>query len=329
MKKILALFLSLLLLCTSFTGCKVPETASPTASQKIPETTSPAVSQAPQTASPENSPSPTPAEPSASPSWDGNSPLGFVQQWLDGSWHALLLGEIKNHAIQSFDPSNILIDGKPLSDEVRSSLRYNADGSPLYTTSLPYAEVGQLLQLYDMASGSHTGSGKLTSLDYIFEQSSGSDLVTAGIDLKETPGNSDYLAVSGTFNMRPREVKELSVEGGDGMLYVLQADIDGDGSLETVSWEKVSQGNDPNTHTISISRDNTLLCSLDFWYDYDFANPDDNAYSIPNPPALLDINGDGVYELILQTHGHNSSVHIYAWENNAFHDTGVGYYSGD
>ncbi len=55
----------------------------------------------------------------------------------------------------------------------------------------------------------------------------------------------------------------------------------------------------------------------------------DNEYINPNPPRLLDLNGDGVFELVLSGTGHNSYARVYAWQNDAFESTDVAYYSGD
>jgi len=76
-------------------------------------------------------------------------------------------------------------------------------------------------------------------------------------------------------------------------------------------------------------RGTTRLCTVNFWYDHDFANPEAFACTIPSDPMLLDIDGDGVYELALRATGHNSYINIYALQNDEYVRTGAGYYSGD
>ena len=259
--------------------------------------------------------------------WDGNSPLFYV--WWDGTgWRGRLIGEIKDEQIRGFDSAGVYIDGKPLNDEIRNALPHHADGSPAYKTETAYAALGQAFQLYDATNGRYAGNCKLTSMQYSFEGSSGSDVLEGKFAFVDASLDSAYFAIAGTLDMRPREVAEAGVEGGYGQYYVLTADVDNDGAEETISWD-MSTPDGQEEHTIFVLRGSTRLSTVRFWYDYDFSRPEEFAYTVPLNPSLLDINGDGAYELVLQAKGHNSYVRVYAWENDEYKYTGAGYYSGD
>lgn len=257
-----------------------------------------------------------------------SSPL-FHIHWDGESWRGRLIGEIKDNQICAFDSADITVDGKPVSDELRESLTYNADGVPAYTAALTYAEIGQVYQLYDAWSGAHAGTCQLTSMQYHFETANGNDMLECEFTSRDAYGESGwYYAMAGLVDMQPRIVHEELFEGGDGRYYLLTADIDDDGADESLSWD-MSTRDDFEAHKIFVTRGSERLCTVDFWYDYDFTRPEEFAYTTPLNPMLLDLNGDGVYELILQTYGHNSYLIVYTWENDEYIRTGAGYYSGD
>jgi len=273
------------------------------------------------------SPIPESTSEAASP-WDGNSPLFYVERFTDG-WRGRLIGEIKANQICDVDLAGILIDGKSLDSILdRHELPCDEYGRPTYSTDLTSPVTGQTFQLYDAASGSHAGSGTPMSVQYYYETSSGSDALVCDFDFDEAASDASYYAITGKIQMRPREIVVEAREGGDGRYTIIKADIDNDGVEEVLSWD-MSARDGGEDHTITVARESETLCTVNYWYDYDFSRPEEFAYTVPSGPVLLDINGDGVYELVLQAHGHNSYIAIFAWENEEYVRTGAGYYSGD
>ena len=269
-----------------------------------------------------------PASVQADAEWDGNSPIYYVSI-SNNAASGVLLGEIKDHKITGFDPMDIYVNGERLSDDVRYDLPYDEYGCPLYTTASKYAEIGKIYQLYSITDGLESGRCEAVSAQYFFYAASGSDVLQAEFTIPDEEYYFECLTISGTVDTRPRGVTERFDEGGGGY-YIIHADIEGDGIEETIRWA-MSANYDAERleHPIYVLRNSEIISEVTFWYDFDYSNPDEYAYTIPEDPSLLDINGDGVYELILRANGHNSYIRIYAWENDAFIDTGARYYSGD
>ncbi|MCL2326600.1 MAG: hypothetical protein FWC40_08930 [Proteobacteria bacterium] len=294
------------------------------------------------------------ATPAAS-SWDGNSSLFIVGIGDDGEHGGgLLLGEIKHFRVTGFDRNQILVDGKPPGEDGPDQ---PGDEWGRWAAESAYAVPGQVLHLYHHKTGKHSGSATIHSVRYGFGELSGSHYLNIAVEPMGSVEPGQYYAISGLIHMNPRDVKtDVEIQAAEGQdceyphrRVVLTVDFDNDGAEEQIVWDitEVRRANDneaaamdndgyENGDTgvegglIHIMRGETRLTSTEFWYDYDHANCAEYAYTYPYDPILLDISGDGIYELILSGgESHNSYLNIKHWVNGAFVETGAGYYFGD
>ena len=266
-----------------------------------------------------NSPTPSAVES------DSPQPVLYLSLWEDAKdvVSCPLIGKVSGATLEAIDPAtDVFIDGKALSMVEREGLVY-ADGKPSHKSECSFVENGAVFSLVDLETGKMAGNATVQGVSYFYEAVSGEDLVYVECTLSAALPKGTYLAAAPDTNLKPRPVKAEGSEGGDGTYFIIDVDIDGDGTEETLSWTVSMAGDPPETidHEIVILRGVERLSTLNFFYD--------NDYTYPTNPAFLDINGDGVFELLLCGNGHNSYADVYVWENDSFAKTELGFYSGD
>ncbi|MCL2326602.1 MAG: hypothetical protein FWC40_08940, partial [Proteobacteria bacterium] len=297
------------------------------------------------------------ATPLTASSWDGNSSLFLVYDLSDGEpGSGLLLGEIKDFQITGFDRNKIFVDGKSLSEGAPKWPSGIVDGRNGWVAESDYSVPGQVLHLYHHKTGKYGGRARITSTSYRMEGSSGVDFLYAKLErIGPSIEAGPYYAISGFIDMNPRNVKTkvkikksnrhnclkadnyFEENENQGCLpdrrVTLTADFDNDGVEEQFIWDTAKANRTEENYLlktlIHVMRGKTRLTSTVFWSDYDFL-----ASMYPNrpihDPILLDINGDGVYELILQASKCRAAyVEIYHWVDGAFVKTGALYDGGD
>jgi len=234
---------------------------------------------------------------------------------------AYYIGQVRLGAFTPMDAERIALGGKPLDDALRCAWA-EEPGSMELTTDL--IAKGQLFQLTGAL-----GFGCVLEVDYSYSAASGDDYLSVILELgQELPeGGGVVLAVAGDelFDFYPPgEMVVTDADSSDGGYVVYQLDIDGDGIMETLFWDRraaSAMDEDGVMHPLILSRDGTQLQTLAFFYD--------NNYTSPLEPQFIDLDGDGVYELILAGTGHNTYVSIYRLANDAFVKMDAGYYCGD
>lgn len=287
--------LPLLIALLTLSGCAPAPSAS-----NAPATVSPApAAQARQTPAPPPASAPAPA-----------SPRTLMAVVRDGdALKAYIVGSADKDGFSALDPALITFDGKPLDDALRES---DKRGTP----ASAYLGVGQEVRLY--VPDGYAGLCDVLSLSYSYTEDAG-DALTAALAPREAmdglPEN-DMLALAGAFvNMVPRAVE--TTDGEDTL--TLACDIDGDGRAETLKWNAGDEPTAEDEHPIVISRAGAEIGRVSFVYGDE---------TEPLPPRLMDVNGDGVFELILSGEGASSYLSLYVWKNDRFVPTGLGYYEG-
>ncbi|MCL2326682.1 MAG: hypothetical protein FWC40_09345 [Proteobacteria bacterium] len=212
-----------------------------------------------------------------------------------------------------------------------------------------YLKAGQELHFYKIPSGEYMGLGKVSSLEY-FANCDSIDLYRisfAPIDFSST--DKSFIALDGRINMNPRDIKksvkhekindeESGVESIERTF--LTADIDNDGIEERIVWTAVwgedcsgysAQESDEGSlyggcHQLRVERGDDVIFTLT---SDDISRILGGDWSYINDIHLLDINGDGIYELILEWAVReifpSSGVSVLQWKDGKFHKTGVDY----
>ena len=233
---------------------------------------------------------------------------------------AYYIGQVKLGEFEPMDSDRISLDGKPLDDELRYAWA-EAPGTMELTTDL--ITYGQQFQLtWD------SGSASVIGLDYNYAAASDDDHLSVILELNQELPERDWLvfALAGSSHafFSPTEMAITETDSPDGGYVIYELDIDGDDVIETLMWDRraaSAMDDEGVTHPLILSRGETRLQTLAFFYDDD--------YTYPLDPEFIDLDGDGVYELILSGHGHNTYVSVYRFENDAFVETGIRFYSGD
>jgi hypothetical protein len=229
------------------------------------------------------------------------------------------IGQVNNGAFEALDPSKILLNGQPLSDDLRSKW---SSQEASFEISTDIVSEGQLFQLY--SGMQHLGFARVLAFDYSHEEASGNDYISVTLELgQDLPATSGLVfALAGDQSVAaPLSPVKTRAENDHSIGYEL--DIDGDGTPVKIEWDRDSFPLDEAgvLHPLVVSRDNHTLQTIEFFYD--------NDYTTPIEPDFVDLNRDGMYELILAGTGHNTYVSVYQWEDDKFVETDARYYSGD
>ena len=255
-------------------------------------------------------------------------PLMYLSLWEDTSAQEgisfTIIGKVSGGNIETLAfYDDMLIGGEPLSAVDREDLQWDDDGFPAYQTTCPLVEEGSVISIIDIQTGTLAGTATIENCTYFYEESSGSEMLNVGCMLDLPLAKGHYLGIAYNANVNPRPVTKAQSGSGEQAVVNIHVDIDGDGTEEALFWAMSGAGDseDMTEHPIEIKRNEQTLSTVNFFYDNDYTNP--------VIPALLDINGDGVYELLLAGEGHNEYMNVYLWENDAFVETELGFYSGD
>ncbi len=227
------------------------------------------------------------------------------------------LGSMADGVIDGLNTDRIYVDGAPIDDDIR--MRTEPDTAVVTADGL---SVGQTVYAYDLAHPQQAEPCVVTGLDFWVEGASGEDMFQTTLKTSASLVDGAYLVLPVERLLYPRPIK-TTFDVGEGTLYIAEVDFDGDGTVETLRWdsrEDLPDG-DGTQHPIHIMRGDTELGVLSFFYDFEYTNPEN--------PALVDLNGDGVYELVLSGNGHNVYCYIYTWQDDGFRPTQARYYSGD